>query len=133
MTKVRATLNYLRRCQEAREEGHPVNLTTDPAWLVNQAINRRAGWLEDPHTRGTTMPVDGRFPRKARGDWQRTLRLIAREVNTPRLIVRAQRLGEHRWLLDRLPHRFELPPEPETPLGSVDEVAKRFAEQIRLR
>lgn len=107
LDRTRATLDYLRRCQAARAAGYPVSYTTDPAWLVEQAINRRAGWAEDPHTRGTTLPVNGRLPRKARGDWQRHLRLIAREVNTPRLIVRAARLGEHRWLADRLPHRFE--------------------------
>lgn len=106
MTKTRATINYLRQCQAAREAGAHVSFTTDSAWLVNQAVNRRAGWLEDPHTRGTTMPVNGQLPRKARGDWQRHLRLIAREVNTPSLIVRPQSVGEHRWLVDRLPHRF---------------------------
>lgn len=107
MTPVRATIERLRACQRARAAGHPVALTTDPAWLVEQAINRRAGWVEDPHTRGTMMPIDGdRVPRKARGDWQRHLRLIAREVNTPRLIVRLERLGEHRWLAARLPHRI---------------------------
>jgi hypothetical protein len=90
-----------------RAAGLPVSYTTDPGWLVEQAINRRAGWLEDGHTRGTTKPINGKLPRKARGDWQRTLRLIADEINTPRLIVRVQRLGEHRWLAERLPHRFE--------------------------
>ena len=112
MTKTGATIDYLRRCQRARAAGFSVNLTTDPAWLVEQAINRRAGWLETPHgdtSRGTTQAVAGRFPRKARGDWQRHLRLIAREVNTPRLVVHLTRLGEHRWLADRLPHRFTYP------------------------
>lgn len=106
-SKTRSTIDYLRRCQAARAAGHPVYLTTDPAWLVDQAINRRAGWLESPDTaRGTTQPVGGRFPRKAGGDWQRHLRLIARELNTPRLVVRLERLGEHRWLADRLPDRI---------------------------
>lgn len=107
MSATRNTIERLRSLQRARAAGHPVSLTTDPAWLVDQAINRRAGWAEDPHSRGTTMPIDGRLPRKARGDWLRHLRLIAREVNTPRLTVRVARLGEHRWLADRLPHRFE--------------------------
>ena len=44
MTKVANTLAYLRQCQTAREAGYPVQFTTDPAWLVEQAINRRAGW-----------------------------------------------------------------------------------------
>lgn len=108
MTKVGATVEYLRRCQEARAAGVPVRLVTDPWWLVNQAVNRRAGWVEDPHYRGTSQPIRGRLPRKCRGDWQRHLRLIAGEVNTPRLVVRPARLGEHRWLVDRLPGRFEL-------------------------
>lgn len=107
MNKTANTISYLRQCQAARAAGHPVRFTTDPGWLVEQAINRRGGFVEDPHTRGSCLPVDGRLPRKARGDWQRHLRLIAREVNTPRLIVRMSRLGEHQWLADRLPHRFE--------------------------
>lgn len=102
------TIAYLRQCQEARAAGYPVRFTTDPGWLVEQAINRRAGWVEDPHSRGTCMPVNGCLPRKACGDWQRHLRLIAQRVNTPRLIVRVQELGEHRWLADRLPERFEV-------------------------
>lgn len=108
MTKTRATLNHLRKCQQARAAGYPVRFTTDPAWLVEQAINRRAGWVEDPHTRGSVMPVNGKLPRKARGDWQRHLRLIAHRVNTPRLIVRVQELGEHQWLAARLPQRFTM-------------------------
>ena len=106
-TQVRATIEYLQVRQAARAAGYPVSYTTDPAWLVNEAINRRAGWLEDRHTRGTTRPVNGKLPRKALGDWQRHLRLIAHEINTPRLIVRPARLGEHRWLMQRIPHRFE--------------------------
>lgn len=104
---VGATINFLRVRQGARDAGYPVAYTTDPAWLVNEAINRRAGWLEDRHTRGSFQPVSGKAPRKCDGDWQRHLRLIAHEINTPRLIVRAARLGEHRWLMARLPHRFE--------------------------
>jgi len=53
------------------------------------------------------MPVNGRYPKKAAGDPYNHLRLIAREINTPRLIVRAQRLGEWRKLiLKRLPQRI---------------------------
>jgi hypothetical protein len=108
MTRAGATIEHLRRCQAARAAGHRVTFTTDPGWLVEQAINRRAGWLEDQHTRGTTQPVDGRFPRKARGDYLRHLRLLAGADNAPRRIVRIAELGEHRWLADRLPHRFEI-------------------------
>ena len=107
MTPTAATIQRLRALQAARAAGAPVRFTTDPGWLVEQAINRRAGWAEDPHFRGSCLPVNGRLPSKARGDWQRHLRLLAREINTPRLIVRAAALGEHRWLLQRLPERFE--------------------------
>lgn len=114
MTKTRATIDYLRACQNARAAGYPVRMANDPAWLVEQAINRRAGWVEDPHTRGTSQPISGcftnvpRLPRKCAGSWQRHLWLIAQEINQPRLIVRPERLGEHRWLVGRLPDRFEV-------------------------
>lgn len=107
MSAVSATLAYLRQCQAARAQGYPVSYTTDPAWLVTMAINRRAGWPDDPSlTRGSATPVNGKYPAKASGDAYRHLRLIAAEVNTPRLIVREARLGEHRWLARRLLGRF---------------------------
>lgn len=114
-SRVRATIDFLRRCQAARAAGDAVTRTTDPAWLVDQAINRRAGWVEDPHYRGTSMPIpcghgsSRRDPlyRKAKGEFQRHLWRLARDVNTPRLVIRVQSLGEHRWLAARLPHRFE--------------------------
>jgi hypothetical protein len=106
-SKTRATIDYLRACQRVRKAGHRVSFTTDPAWLVEQAINRRAGWVEDPHSRGSCLPIEaGRLHRKTRGDWQRHLRLLASSINTPRLIVRTCELGEHRWLVERLPDRF---------------------------
>jgi len=53
------------------------------------------------------MPVNGTYPRKASGGSYNHLRLIAREVNTPRLIVHAACLGEWRTLLlKRIPHRI---------------------------
>jgi hypothetical protein len=106
LSRVGATLAFLRSRQRARDAGYPVSYTSDPAWLVNEAINRRAGWADDPHYFGTTRPVNGRLPRKAQGDYQRHLYQIAREINTPRLVVHVARLGEHRWLVQRLPHRF---------------------------
>lgn len=107
MTPLRNTITYLQRCQAARQAGMDVSYTTDPAWLVNMAINRRAGWPDDPSlSRGSCMPVNGHYPKKASGDYYSHLRLIAREVNTPRLRVYVSRLGEHRWLIAKLPHRF---------------------------
>ena len=105
---IKNTIAYLCQCQQARTMGHPVSYLTDPAWLVNVAINRRAGWPDDPSlSRGSAMPVNGRYPRKASGDNYNHLGLIAYEINTPRLIVREARLGEWRKLiLKRLPDRI---------------------------
>lgn len=109
MTKVGATFAFLRLCQRARAEGYPVAYTTDPAWLVNEAINRRAGWLEDRHTRGTVQPVNGKLPRKAAGDYLRSLGHLVRRINSPRQIIRENELGEFRPLIfARLPHRITL-------------------------
>jgi len=110
-SKIKATIKYLRRCQAARAAGYPVAFTTDPAWLVTMAINRRAGWPDEPgFTRGSAMPVAGRHPKKASGDAYRHLRLLADEINTPRLIVREGQLGEWRELiLRRLPGRIHRP------------------------
>ena len=108
MTRVAATITKLICCQEARRVGYPVHMTTDPAWLVNMAINRRAGWPDDPSLwRGSAMPVEGRYPKKASGDAWNHLRLLAQDLNTPRLIVREARCGEwRRLILARLPHRL---------------------------
>lgn len=107
-TPIRATIDYLRRCQAARAAGHPVSLTTDPRWLLNVAINRRAGWPDDPSfERGSARPLpDGRYPPRGGGDYYRHLVLAARAINTPRRVVRLAELGEHRWLTSRLPGRL---------------------------
>ena len=104
---INGTLEYLRACQTARAGGYPVAYTTDPAWLVHVALNRRAGWPDDPGGfRGSARPIDGRFPRKAGGTYYQGLRTAAHRINTPRRIVRLPELGEHRWLTRRLPDRF---------------------------
>lgn len=88
-SKVAATVAYLRKCQAYRAAGGRVAFTTDPTWLVNMAINRRAGWKDDPSLlRGSAMPANGRYPKRASGDDWRHLRLFAHNINTPRLIVR---------------------------------------------
>ena len=107
-TPIRATINHLRLCQQGRAAGYQVSWATDPAWLVNMAINRRAGWPDDPSlTRGSALPVGGRYPKKASGDAYNHLRLLAHEINTPRRIVRWGSLGEWRKLImARIPNRI---------------------------
>jgi len=106
--RVTNTLTYLRTCQSFRRQGGQVAFTTDPTWLVNMAINRRAGWPDDPSLlRGSACPVAGRYPLKASGDGWNHLRLLADRLNTPRLIVRECELGEWRKLiLSRIPDRI---------------------------
>ena len=126
-TKTRATIDHLRKCQHARACGFPVNFTTDPAWLVHQAINRRAGWPDDPGCfRGSCLPVRKNrnkarswdrfttfrqwsaleYPRKAIGETFNHLRNIAQRINS-RVVVRDSELGEWRKLLKaRIPGRL---------------------------
>ena len=111
-TAIKNTIKYLHRCQRARAAGYQVAFTTDPAWLVDQAINRRAGWPDDPSsTRGSAMPThDGRYPPKASGGAYSHLRNLARALNTERLIVREGELGEwRRLILARIPQRISHP------------------------
>ena len=109
MTPLGATINRLKACQAARAAGYPVSYVTDPAWLLDMAINRRAGWPDDPTTsRGSAMPVNGVYPKSAAGDYgYRALRLFADRVNTPRLIVREQECP--RRYRARLAHRLTDP------------------------
>ncbi len=108
-SKIASTIAHLKALQAARAAGYPVSYTTDPSWLMNEAINRRAGWVEDTHTRGTTQPIGGKLPRKATGQWQDDYYRAARDVNTPRLVVRPQQIGPARKeLLARMPERFTM-------------------------
>jgi hypothetical protein len=105
--QVRATKEHLRKLQEARRAGYKGSYTTDPQWLVEQAINRRGGYADDPHARGSAIPAQGRFPKKGGGDWQRHAWQLAQAVNSPRRRVYESELGE--WgpeLKKRLPGRF---------------------------
>ena len=87
--QVATTIRYLLACRAARDAGMPVALTTDPAWLVNMAINRRAGWPDDPgFLRGSAMPVGGRYPARASDRVWTDARRLADAVNRPRLVVR---------------------------------------------
>lgn len=104
MNAVANTIAYLRKCQQARAAGYPVYLTNDPAWLLDMAINRRAGWVEDPHARGSVNAKV--LPRHAAGDAQRHLSQLAYQINS-RAVVRPSELGEwRRYLLARIPERF---------------------------
>lgn len=105
---VGALVAALRHLQAERAAGRAGRFTRDPRWLVNEAINRRAGWTQDPHFRGSTPPVPGgHLPRAAQGDAQRHLRQLADALNTPRRIVRESELGEWRGLLmARIPNRI---------------------------
>lgn len=81
MNQVSATIDRLKLCQKARAAGVRVSYTTDPAWLVNMAINRRAGWMDDPgFARGSCQPINGKYPRRAEGDGE---------------FLQAQRLARH--------------------------------------
>jgi hypothetical protein len=113
-TAVRVTLDYLRLCRAARAVGHPVAFTTDPAWLVDMAINRRAGWPDDPSEyRGSARPVSHRdrpgylrYPRKAEGMAFHHLKMIVGEIHDG-VVVRVERLGEWRKLLiAKIPQRL---------------------------
>jgi len=110
MSKATATIAMLRRLRHQRELGDSMSYTTDPEWLLDMAINRRAGWPDDPgFSRGSAMPTrDGRYPPKAEGEQYHHLCALARMINTPRLIVHRGHLGSWRsLLLHRLPRRFE--------------------------
>jgi hypothetical protein len=102
MTPARNTINYLKRCQSAREAGYPVYLKTDPAWLVNMAINRRAGWPESQFLFAGCMPVEGKYPKRA----DENLRQFADHINTPRLIVRGEQVPMR--YRQKLAHRIYL-------------------------
>lgn len=105
MSRATATIERLKLCQAARAAGYPVSYTTDPTWLVDMAINRRAGWVEDRHSR--TCYDGKKMPWKATGDAQRHLIQLAHHINTPRLHIRPSELGEWRKILmARLPNRF---------------------------
>lgn len=110
MSPVAATIQMLKQARAWRAEGKPVSYLTDPAWLVDMAINRRAGWPDDPsHHRGSARPVGGRYPCKASGSGYSHLQDISRRVNR-RIITRPGDLGSWRKLiLARIPNRITQP------------------------
>lgn len=79
-------------------------------WLIQIAIQRKAGWIDDPHSREIIPGFNhrGKLPRFRTGDAQRHLHQLAHRINQPRLIVRPTELGEWGTYLRRnLPARFE--------------------------
>ena len=103
MSRTKATLDYLRHCQKARAAGYQVSYINDPAWLVTMAINRRAGWPDDPgFLRGSAMPVRGRYPKRASDQNWRDLVHFAHHVNS-RCILRA---GECRHIPQKIKQRL---------------------------
>lgn len=106
--KIINTINFLKHLISRRNLGFESSYITDPSWLVNEAINRRAKWLEDPSTtRGSCKPINGKYPRKAIGDYYRHLRQLADRINTPRLIIRENELADLKPLiLKKIPHRI---------------------------
>lgn len=138
MTAVRATIDYLRLCRQARALGYPTegpiraeySLTRDPEWLVDMAINRRAGWSDDPTlSRGSAMPVNGGiktkigqhrigvhlgacpagvYPKRAAGDWGwREMVQLAGQINGTRVVKReCEARSWPRKVRERLVHRI---------------------------
>src|ERR1700690_2049623 len=86
-----ATRKYLELCIRARESGYRVAFTSDPQWLLHMAINRRAGWPDDPsYSRGSCMPVQGKYPKKAEGSAFMELWRIAHTINNTRVALHFQ-------------------------------------------
>lgn len=114
-TKITNTIRALRACAAARDAGIPVAFTSDIRWLLNMAMNRRAGWPEaDRHTHGIAyLNHRGQLARKWAGDWQRHVYQFAMRVNTPRLIVRLVGCPEAREFAGRLAHRLTMPEDEE--------------------
>jgi hypothetical protein len=82
----------------------------DRAWLVDFAINRRAGWVEGTHCRSIAPPNHrGAIPRKATSQHYMAAWRLSRQVNYPRLVVRRGQLGEARIYEARLRHRLTYP------------------------
>jgi hypothetical protein len=106
---IRNTINLLKHRQALRAAGEFVSLNNDPSWLVNMAINRRAGWPDDPtHTRGSAMPTtDGRYPPRAYGDQFIELWRLARDFER-RVVVRIDSINWRlrKRLMARIPHRI---------------------------
>jgi hypothetical protein len=103
--RIAATIRFLRSC--------PPGTATlrGRTWFVDQAVNRRAGWMENRHDRHMAQRPNhrGGFPRKATADFYFAAWRLSREVNQPRLIVRRGHLGHAACYEARLRHRLTYP------------------------
>ena len=114
VAEIKATIAHLKTLQGLRAKGVPVSYTTDPVWLLDAAIDRRGGYVEDPHARDMAQPTRGRhagkLPRKATGDAQGQLSRITRDVNSRVRMYPAGISGPWRKELEeRMPERFVQP------------------------
>jgi hypothetical protein len=107
--EVVATYYYLSQAKTFRARGYRVSYVTDPTWLLNMAINRKAGWPDDPGlSRGSARPVEGRYPAKADGDHLKDLRLLSRRLNGHGSVsVRELGLRLAKRLFNQCPERFD--------------------------
>ena len=120
LDRLRAAVAYRAAYREQERLGWPGRIclperpvfTLDPAWLVTMAINRKAGWPDDPSlARGSAMPVQGRYPKRAEGDggeYQASQRL-SWQINYTRVRVRAAACPPR--YRARLAHRLVQPGE----------------------
>jgi hypothetical protein len=99
VAEIKATIAHLKTLQGLRAKGFPVSYTSDPARLLDAAINRRGGYVGDPHSRDMAQPVRGKLPRKATGDAQASLARTARKVNS-RVYLRRGELRDMKGLMD---------------------------------
>ncbi len=105
LSKIKTTISMLQFYQLKRSLGAKASYTSDPAWLVNMAINRRAGWPDDPgFSRGSCQPINGKYPKRAEGDGEflqarrlaHTLQLGNTRVNPQDIPARYRQRLTHR-------------------------------------
>ena len=106
MSRVSNTIAFLKACQAARAAGIPVSLTRDPAWLLDMAIGRRAGWAEDRDAGGICQPVNGKLPRRATTIAQWELQRIAGAVRSKVRVYESELGSWRRYLARKIPGRF---------------------------
>lgn len=105
--RIQSTIHHLKTLMAYRSAGESVCYTSDPSWLINMAINRRAGWPEDIHQYGNVrINHRGQVARRSVGRHDTEMRRLRHRVNQPRLIVREREARFDRIIHARLAHRF---------------------------